>query len=82
MLKNLQKIYLIYYNLLIAQDLWLAHYKILAKIFLKEFIELSVNSDMVIKNVKHLYLYLNISISKHLYSIKSSLKFVYSRKYS
>ena len=50
--KKLPKIYLIYYNLLIAQDLWQAHYRILSLIFLKEFIELNVNTDMMIKNVK------------------------------
>ena len=43
--KKLQKIYLTYYNLLIAQDLWQAHYQILSIIFLKEFIELNVNSN-------------------------------------
>ena len=58
--KKLQKIYLTYYNLLIAQDLWQAHYQILSIIFLKEFIELNVNSDTMIKNVKHVKL--NISI--------------------
>ena len=31
--KRLQKIYLIYYNLLMAQDLWQAHYQILSIIF-------------------------------------------------
>ena len=50
--KKLPKIYLVYYNLLIAQDLWQAHYRILSLIFLKEFIELNVNTDMMIKNVK------------------------------
>ena len=49
---KLQKIYLTYYNLLIAQDLWQAHYQILSIIFLKEFIELNVNTDMMIKYVK------------------------------
>ena len=37
MAKKLQKMYLTYYNLLIAQDLWQAHYQI----FVKEFINLS-----------------------------------------
>ena len=46
--KKLPKIYLIYHNLLIAQDLWQAHYRILSLIFLKEFIELNVNTDMMI----------------------------------
>ena len=49
--EKLQKIYLIYYNLLIAQDLWQAYYKILAMIFLKKFVELNVNIDMMMKNV-------------------------------
>ena len=40
---KLHKIYPIYYNLLIAKDLWQAHYQILSIIFLKEFIELNVN---------------------------------------
>ena len=51
--KKLQKIYLASYSLLIAQDLWQAHYQILLIIFLKEFIELNVNTDIMIKNVKH-----------------------------
>ena len=49
---KLQKIYLTYYNLLIAQDLWQAHYQILSIIFLKEFIALNVNTDMMMKYVK------------------------------
>ena len=32
-----------YYNLLIVQDLWQAHYQILSIIFLKKFIELDAN---------------------------------------
>ena len=59
--KKLQKIYLTYYNLLIAQDLWQAHYQILSIIFLKEFIELNVNTDMMIKN--GILAELNISIA-------------------
>ena len=58
--KKLQKIYLTYYNLLIAQDLWQAHYQILSIIFLKEFIKLNVNTDTVIKNVKLTELNINI----------------------
>ena len=50
--ENITKIYLTYYNLLIAKYLWQAHYQILSIIFLKEFIELNVNTDMMIKNVK------------------------------
>ena len=60
MVKKLQKIYLTYYNLLIAQDLWQAHYQILSIIFLKKFIELNVNSGIMVRNVKHVEL--NISI--------------------
>ena len=59
--KKLQKTYCTYYNLLIAQGLWQAHYQIWSIIFLKEFIELNVNTDMMIKNVK--LLELNISIA-------------------
>ena len=50
--KKLQKIYLTFYNLLIALDLWQAHYQILLILFLKEFIKLNVNMDTTIKNVK------------------------------
>ena len=60
MVKKLQKIYLTYYNLLIAQDLWQAHYQILSIIFLKKFIELNVNAGIMVRNVKHVEL--NISI--------------------
>ena len=59
--KKLQKIYLIYYNLLIVQDLWQAHYQILSIIFLREFIETNVNTDIMIKNLR--LLELNISIA-------------------
>ena len=47
--EKLQKIYPSYYNLLIAQDLWQAHYQILSIDFLKEFVELNVNLDMTMK---------------------------------
>ena len=50
--KKLQKIYLTYYNLLTAYDLWQAHFQILSIIFLKELINLNVNMDTIIKNVK------------------------------
>ena len=50
--KKLHKIYPAYYNLLIAQELWQAHYQILLIIFLKELIELNVNTDTMIKNVR------------------------------
>ena len=45
MQKKLQKPYVTYYNLLIAQDL-------LQVTFLKEFIELNVSSDTMIKKCK------------------------------
>ena len=61
MKKKLQKIYLRYYNLLIAQDLWEAHYQILSIIFLEEFIKLNVNSDTMIESEKHVEL--NISVA-------------------
>ena len=47
--KKLQKVNLTYYNLLIAQKLWQVHYQILSIIFLKEFIELNLNTDMIKK---------------------------------
>ena len=61
MKNKLQKIFLTYYSLLITQDLWQAHYQILSIIFiLKRFIELNVNMDMMIKDVR--LVELNISI--------------------
>ena len=59
--KKLQKIYLTYYNLLIVQDLWQAHYQILSIIFLKEFIKLNVNTRTMIENVKLVELNINIA---------------------
>ena len=59
--KKLQKTYLTDYNLLIAQDLWQTHYKILLMIFLKEFIKLNVNMDTMIKNVKLAEFNINIT---------------------
>ena len=50
--KKIQEIYLTYYKLLIGQGLWQAHYQILSIIVLKEFVNLNVNMDMMIKNVK------------------------------
>ena len=47
--KKLQKPYLTSYFLLIAQDLWLAHYQILLMILLKVFIKLNANIDTIIK---------------------------------
>ena len=54
--KKFKEIYLTYYSLLIAQDLWQAHYQILSIISPRKFTELYVNSDMTIKNVKHMEL--------------------------
>ena len=51
--KKLHKIYLTFNSLLTTQDLWQAHYQILLVIYVKDFIELNVNSDPMIKNVKH-----------------------------
>ena len=39
----------LFINLLKAQHLWQAHYQIFSIIFLKEFIELNLNSDITIK---------------------------------
>ena len=57
-----KNIYLTYYSLLIAQDLWRAHYQILLIIYLKDFIELNVNQKMMIKYVKHVELNISIAI--------------------
>ena len=51
-----QKPFLTNYNLLIAKDLWPAHYQILLMILLKEFVKLNANMDVIIKNVKRLEL--------------------------
>ena len=59
--KNLQKIYLTYFDLLTAQDLWPAYYQILSITFLKEFIKLNVNVDMIIKNAEHVELHIKIA---------------------
>ena len=50
--KKLLKMYLTNYNLLIAQDLWQAHYQILS-------IKLGVNMDIVVRNVKLVELHTN-----------------------
>ena len=57
--KKVKKIYLTYYSLLIAQDLWQTHYQILSIIILKEFIKLNINTDTIIKNVKLVELNIN-----------------------
>ena len=53
---KLQKIYLTFYNFLIAQDIWQAHYQILSIILLKQFINLNVNTDTD-QNVKFVELH-------------------------
>ena len=60
MWKKLLKIYLTYYNLMIAQDLCQAHYQILSIIFLEQFVELNVNYIIMRKNMKNVEF--NISI--------------------
>ena len=50
--KKLQKTYLPDYNLMIAQNLWQAHYKILSIIFLKKFIKLNIDTETMIKKQK------------------------------
>ena len=59
--QKLQKIYLSYYNLLIVESLWRGHYQILSIIFNYLNLELNVNTNMMIRNVKPVEL--NISIT-------------------
>ena len=59
--KKLQNIYLTYYHLLIAHNLWQVHYQILSIMFLKKFIELNVNRDIMIKSVRLAQLNINIT---------------------
>ena len=59
--KKLQKLYLTYYNLLTAQDFWQVRYQILSINVLKEFIELNVNLDTMIKDVKHVEISISIA---------------------
>ena len=49
--KKLQKSYPTDYSLLIAQDTWQAHYNFWPILFLKEFIKLNLNADMMKKYV-------------------------------
>ena len=74
MKKKLQKNYPRDCNLLIEEDLWQAHYQILSKIFLKEFIKLNVNTDTITKNLK--IAELNISIAT-LFLNTQILKMIY-----
>ena len=69
--KTLEKIYVAHYNLLIAQDLWQVYYQILLIIFQKDFIELNLNIDTMIKkcetvelNTKIVSAFLNTQILK------------------
>ena len=69
--KTLEKIYVAYYNLLIVQDLWQVYYQILLIIFQKDFIELNLNIDTMIKkcetvelNTKIVSAFLNTQILK------------------
>ena len=50
--KKLQKLYLKDYNFLTTQDLREAHYQILLRILLKEFLKSNVNTDTMRTNVK------------------------------
>ena len=59
--------------LLIAQDFWQAHYQILSIIFLKKFIELNENTDMI-KNVRPVKL--NISITTTVFLNIQTLKMI------
>ena len=61
--KKLQKLFLTDYNLLIAQDLQQAYSQIWSIIFLKEFIKLNVNRNMMRKNVKLAELNINNATS-------------------
>ena len=57
--EKIQNVCLTYYNLLIEQDLWQAHYKILSIIFLRKSIELNVIKNDIKKcetsRIKHKY---------------------------
>ena len=50
--EKLQKLYPTNFSLIITQDLWQACYQILLIILLKEFIDIIVDTNMVINNVK------------------------------
>ena len=52
-----------------VQDLWQAHYQILPIISLKEFIQLNVNMNMTMDNVK--YVELNIKIKTAILNMKT-----------
>ena len=55
-----------------AQDLWQIDYQILSIIFLKEFIELNVNFDTTINNIKHVELNINVAtvfLNRHILKV-------------
>ena len=54
--KKLTKPYPTGYNLLMAENLWEAHYQPFLITLLKEFIKLNANTNMIIKNLKHVEL--------------------------
>ena len=58
-----QHLYHVDYNLLIGQDLWQAHYRILLITLVKEFVKLNVKMNKIIQNVKRLELNTNIATS-------------------
>ena len=68
--KKLQKIYVTYCNLLISQDLWIIQHQILSIIFLKEFIILNVDTNMMIKK-RGKHVELNISIATFFLNIQT-----------
>ena len=59
--KNCKKDYLTDHNLLIVQDLYQGHYQIQSIIFLKKLLDLDLNLDMMIKNVKKVEFNLSIA---------------------
>ena len=59
---KLQKNYLTYNSLWIPQDLLQIHHQVLSIISMKEFIELNVNLDTIIKNVKYVELIISIAV--------------------
>ena len=71
--KKLQKTYIANFNLLIAQHLWQGHYQILSTVFVKEFIELSENIDMMIKNVRLVEFNISVAI---VFLYKKKLKMI------
>ena len=55
-----------------VQDLWQIDYQILSIIFLKEFIELNVNFDTTIDNIKHVELNINVAtvfLNRHILKV-------------